>query len=205
MDLGDVEGLVIATYERAGLDPCRPAKPARLVRAVLGEDAIVRIDLKGAPAALFLQEGRPRIAVRSHVPAPYAAFYLLHELGHHQLRAAGYRGDEEERLADLFAACALAPRPAMAALYRAVGWDLEAMAAACTSTETWAALRIGEVLRIPLAAVSPRSVRVRGPEDWCWPAEDVIRRWARRAGPGMRRVAIGDGKGRSVVVAEEAA
>jgi hypothetical protein len=62
---------------------------------------------------------------------------------------------------------------------------------------------MGEVLSMPLAAVSPALVRVRGPDAFVWPDESTIRRWGRSPGPGLRKVVITDGRGRTALVAEE--
>lgn len=62
--------------------------------------------------------------------------------------------------------------------------------------------RLAEVLRTPLAAVGPLAVRVRGPEDWVWPDEPTLRRWAGgRAGRGVRKVRVTDRPARALLIA----
>jgi hypothetical protein len=43
----------------------------------------------------------------------------------------------------------------------------------------------------------------RAPE-WVWPDEQTLRQWAKRSGPGLRKVTLGDDRRRVVLEAEEA-
>jgi hypothetical protein len=202
MDPRDLEALGVEAYERHRLDPSTPISPAKLARLELGADSIVRAPLTtSGPARLFWHNGRRRIAVKSRLPAVYARFYVGHELAHHALERAGYVGEDLEQACDYLGAVFMAPRPAALRLHRAFGFDLGAIAKAVGSTQTWAALRLGEALVVPLVAVSPALVRVRGPEDWVWPDERTIRRAARAPTPGLRKVEITDGRGRVALVA----
>lgn len=82
--------------------------------------------------------------------------------------------------------------------------DLPELARAWRSTQTGALLRVGEVDDVPVAAIAPRLVRVRGGgDDFVWPGERELRRAARDGAPGLRKVAITDGRGRSALVAGE--
>ena len=197
-----LEGMADAAYREARMDPATPSV-VRLARALLGPDAIMRGPRPMQGAAALIRVGDDwRIYVTAALPAAYALFAVGHELGHWLLRREGYHGDDEEREADFLGGALLAPRSAFLAAYRAVGADFEKLAGAFRSTETGAALRLGEVLHLPLAVVSPALVRVRGPEEWVWPAEDVLRRWARRPAPGIRKVRLTDDPRRVVLDAE---
>jgi hypothetical protein len=208
LEAGDLEQLAAQTYERAGLDPARPVSPMRLARMLLGEDAITRpIALTGAPASLYYLNGTARIAVKKSVPIEYARFFVGHELGHLIVeKEGGYDGDDLEVCCDYFGAALMAPRAAIVAMQRSFGFDLPAIAHAAGSTQTWAALRCAEVLRMPLAVIAPK-IRVRGPDEWVWPDEDTLRRWARnpRSLPrGLAKTRLTDDDRRVVLLADDA-
>lgn len=205
MEQLELEGIAESAYEAAGMDPERP-HVTRLARALLGPNAIQRgpRPLHG-PAALVRVGAEWRIILARSLPTLYAVFAVGHELGHWLLARHGYVGDDEERAADFIAAALIAPRRAFRAACRALGDDLVALADAFHMTETGAALRLGEVERRPLAVVAPQRVRVRGPEEWTWPDEATLRRWARRPAPGLRKVQLRDDPRRVVLDAEAVA
>jgi hypothetical protein len=142
--------------------------------------------------------------IARHLPPLYAHFAIAHEIGHYLLRRARFVGDDEERAADYLGAALIAPRRAFLAARRAMGDDLPNLARTFGMTETAAALRLGEVCHVPLAVVAPQTVRVRGPEEWVWPDESTLRRWARGlAQPGIRKVRLTDDPRRVVLDAED--
>lgn len=202
MDLPTLEGIAIELHRRHGFDPERPPSTMRLARAMFGPGCIVRPPtmLGAAPSSTFVLAGARRICVRRTVPRDELAFYVAHELAHAELGQPHGAGAQIEAACDYLAAALIAPRPAVLALHRAFGWDLAAIAEEVVATQTWAALRLAEALLEPLAAVSPSLVRVRGPEEWVWPDEDTLRLWARRAGPGIRRIPVTDRPRRAVLV-----
>lgn len=199
----ELEGIAEAAYREAKLDLERP-HVTRLTRALLGSDAIQRGPRPiSGPAALIRVGDNWRIVLARALPPLYAVFAVGHELGHWLLARHGYAGDDEERAADYLAGALLAPRAAFIAARRAMGQDLPALAKTFSMTETGAALRLGEVVRVPLAVVAPATVRVRGPENWVWPAESTLRSWAKRAMPGLRKVRLTDDPRRVVLEAED--
>lgn len=204
MDLADLETIATSTYERHGFSPDRAVSTFKLARKIHGSDCIVRPHtLLGAyPASTTHLEGRPRFALRKTVPDDEAQFYIGHELAHDLLGLPHGKGAEIESACDYLAACLIAPRAAVVALYRAFGWDLRAIADEVVATQTWAALRLAETMREPLAAISPIAVRVRGPEEWVWPSEPEIRRMARRPGPGIKKIRVTDRPKRAVILAD---
>lgn len=123
-------------------------------------------------------------------------------LGHWLLRRHGYDG-ADEAAADYLGAALIAPRAAFVRAHRVHGDGLDKLADAFGTTETGAALRLGEVLRRPLAVVAPKTVRVRGPEEWTWPDEATLRRWARNPRPGLRKAKLGDDPRRVVLEVDE--
>lgn len=201
----ELEGIATAAYREAGIDPEKPSV-VRLAKTLLGEGAIERGPRPiGGPAALIRVGASWRIVVARSLPRAYALFAVAHELGHYLLRREGFRGDDEERAADYVGGALLAPRDAFLAARRAYGPDLGELARAFGTTETGAALRLGEVTGQPLAVIAPKIVRVRGPLDWVWPDEATLRRWARRPIPGLRKVRLADDPRRVVLDAEEIA
>lgn len=204
MDVGDLEALALQLYAELGIDPAEPPSLFQVARAWLGAGAVERPHaMAGPPAKAFRIGARDRIAVKASVPLEYAHFYIGHELGHLLLRRAGYVGDEEEACADYLGAALLMPRPAVVATYRAEGFAPEALAEAVVCTQTAAALRLAEALGLPLAAVSPANVRVRGPEAFVWPDEATVRAWAARPRPGLARVRLTDQPRRVALLADE--
>ena len=203
MEQLELEGIADAAYREAGLDPETP-HITRLARALLGPTAIMRgpRPIHG-PAALIRVKDDWRIVISRSLPAIYATFAVGHELGHWLLARSGYRGDDEEASADYLAGALLAPRRAFISAWRAMGDDFAALAETFSMTETGAALRLGEVLRVPLAVISPALVRVRGPDEWVWPAESVVRGWSRKGAPGLRKVRLTDDPRRVVLGVEE--
>lgn len=201
----ELEGIADGAYLDAGLDADQP-HVARLARALLGPNAITKAPRPiHGPAALVRIGDEWRIVIGRHLPPLYAHFAIAHELGHYLLRQHGYDGDDEERAADFLGAALIAPRRAFLAARRAVGEDLPDLARAFGMTETAVALRLGEVCHVPLAVVAPQTVRVRGPEEWVWPDESTLRRWARgRVQPGIRKVRLTDDPRRIVLDAEDA-
>lgn len=130
------------------------------------------------PRAYLARHGELRvIAFRASTPEPYAVHDVLHEVGHHANRICGVEDTEEG--ADFVAAALAMPGDEFARAVGAHGEDYAALAAAFGVTETSAALRIGEVMREPVAVVTPATVRVRGPEEWVWPDAGTVREWAR--------------------------
>lgn len=203
MDATDIEALAVDFYKRLGFDPEAPVDTFKLARKLLGPHAIERgVAIIGLPSRLFVVRGERRIAINKRLSVPYARFFAGHELGHVVFDDLGYREDDLEAACDMFGAAVMAPLPSVRAMLRAFGRDHEAIADEVGSTQTWAALRIAEYLRVPRAVVSPGLVRVRGPEEWAWPDESVLRRWARRPAPGIRKARLTDDPRRVILDAE---
>lgn len=203
--MSDAEQLAFDFYERNGCDPAEPVDPFTLTRKFLGPGTIIRAPgMVSGPAATFVIDGKRKIAIKRGVPIDQAAFFCAHELGHIVYDEMGYRGEDIEDQCDLFAGALLAPRPAMIRLYRAFGFDVEAIADEVGSTQTWAALRIGEVFHVPLVVVAPR-IRARGPESWVWPDAGTLRRWAQRlpVGMGLAKTRLKDDPRRTMIRADE--
>lgn len=203
-DAAEIEGLAVAFYERLSLDPKRPVDTFRLARKLLGAGGLVRgTSIVGLPAKLFMVNGERRIAVNRRLSVPYAQFFVGHELGHIVCDDMGYREDDLERVCDQFGAAVMAPIPAVCAMLRTFGPDHEAIADEVGSTQTWAALRVAECMKIPRAIIAPKKLYLRGPDDFVWPAEAELRRMARVPRPGVKRASLTDEPDRVVLDVDE--
>lgn len=194
IDIADLEGAAVEAYVRIGLDPSEPCATAKLARLVLRDPGvIVRGNLVGQIAATGWSMGAPKIMVRKSLPIEYAQHAIGHELAHFLLENEHACNDEIELACDYLGAALMCPLPAVMALYRAHGFDLSLVADEVVATQTWAALRLGEVLHIPLVVVA-NIIRVRGPEEQVWPAESVLRAWATARKPprGLTRMKMTD-------------
>jgi hypothetical protein len=205
VDAASLEAIALATYRRAKRDPGRPMSTFALARAVDVEVLRLR-DMAGAPAGRGTSNGKRFIAVKQRLPEAYARFFAAHELAHFLLDEEGYDAEDLETCCDYLGAALMAPRPAVIGLKSAFGLDPRAIAKEVGGTETMAALRVGEVLRIPLAVVAP-IVRVRGPEEWVWPSVPELRRLARLAPRklprGLAKTKLTDDPRRVLLVADD--
>lgn len=204
MDLWDHEGSALAVFREAGIDPAAPEGPHALARALLGRGGL-RYDwrpLVGAGCYQPPRGGRPEaIWLRPKLSVFREAWTIYHELAERHLYSE--RGDEHhERACTQLAACLRAPRAAFRELVRDVGFDLEELAEGAFCSQTSAALRWGETTSTPIVVVTPTTVRARGDEH-AWPEEPELRRLARATSfpRGVRRVSIGDARGRVAFVA----
>lgn len=212
MDLLHLEAIAVERYERLGLDPCEPVNTCSLARMMFRskDDRTPIVTrppslLGDRPGAVWWKGETPFIAVRRTVPLELVGHVVGHEAAH-LLLGRKHDGDPDlEAACDYLGACLMAPRPAMLALHRAFGWELGEIADEVVATQTWAALRLGEALRVPLAAISPVAVRVRGPEEWAWPDEPELRRLSRRPKPGIKKVCITDQRARCALICDEIA
>ncbi|NUP13808.1 MAG: ImmA/IrrE family metallo-endopeptidase [Polyangiaceae bacterium] len=209
MDLLHLESLAIEFYFRLGFDPAEPTDTFTLAKRYWQlkgwrSEVITRPPslLGDRPACLWWLRDEPSIALRRTVAIEIAQHMVGHELSHLILERPHDGTVMLERQCDYLGACLMAPRPAVARMFKAHGWKLRRIAQAVVATETWVSLRLGEALGFPLAAISPKLVRTRGPEDFVWPDEGTIREFARQPGPGLTKVRISDQPARIVLVAD---
>jgi hypothetical protein len=200
----EIEGLAVEFYKRLNLDPEQPVDTFRLARRLLGAQAIVKgTSLVGMPAKVFFVLGERKIAVNRKIPVPYQQFYVGHELGHIVCDEIDYAEDDLEQVCDHFGAAIMAPIPAISSLLRTFGRDHEAIANEVGSTQTWAALRVAEYLKIPRAIVTPQKLYTRGPDEWQWGSEQELRRLVRVERPGITKVRLTDDPRRVVIDVDE--
>lgn len=123
-----------------------------------------------------------------------------HELKHWWDRINGVIESTEES-ADMVGAALMMPSPSFADAVRRFGRNFSALARHFRATESSVALRLGEVQDVPLALVTPQSVRVRGPEFWEWGSQEFIRHVAKTGRPGVAVLRLHDDRRRTVVIA----
>lgn len=185
----ELEGAAEEAYRRAGFELDEGIDPVELAEALLGDGCVRAVHAAALPGAAALARvgGEWRIYVRGLVSAQTQRWAVAHELGHLLLGA-----DATEWACDAVAGALLAPRPAFTAVASTVGADWRTLASHFGSTESWAALRWGEVIREPVALVSPLSVRVRG-DAFTWPETDSgIRALAACGHPTVSCVRLSD-------------
>ncbi len=203
MEQLELEGIAEAVLHEGGQEDDDAPRLAQLVTTLLGPGAVEYAQLRG-DGALTRVGDRWRIYLRRGLSLERKAFALSHEIAEWWLRVReGYVGEDVEHGANYIAAAIMAPRRAFARSLRAHGHDFAELAADFRTTETHVALREAELADIPRAVVSPALVRVRGPHDWVWPNEGVVRRWARAGAPGVTKVRLTDDPRRIVLDVEE--
>jgi predicted transcriptional regulator len=200
----ELEGIAEALLREAGQDDDDVPRLAQLVTAHLGKNAVEYAPIRlGGDGALVRIREEWRIYIRRGLPVERRSFAIAHELAEWWLRVRErYQGEDVEHAANYIAAAVLSPRRAFRLALEQFGHDFRELAGAFRVTETHVALREAELARLPRAVVSPALVRVRGPEEWVWPDEAVVRRWARGAAPGLRKVRLTDDPRRVVLDAD---
>jgi len=163
-----------------------------LARRVLGgAGTVLTVHARALPgdAALATVNGERRIYLRSGLSPLRQRWAVAHELGHLALELDSSTRENEDAC-DAFAAALLLPRRAFQVALRETGVSYTKLAQWFVTTESCAALRLGEVTDVPLALVAPSRTRVRGAE-FGWPLE-------LRAGriPGVRRATLRDDRRR---------
>ncbi len=204
-DAAVLEYLSLALYEEAGEDPSEPVSPVRLAKRLIGADGVTfvpRSALHHDWAMLTKIAGRPRIVVRRDIPLAELGHTIAHELAHWALRRAQLLDAED--VCDYLAAALVAPAPAFRRALGLIGTSLPNLANAFRTTQSLVALRWAESTATPLALVRPGLVRVRGEREFPWPADRVVRTWARVAAPAsLARTRLTDDRRRVVLVARE--
>jgi hypothetical protein len=179
-------------YQLCGCDCSRPAPIATLAKCLGATIRAVPGSALPGDAALATVHGERRVYVRRGLPPQRLKFAVAHELGHLALGLDSSTLENEDQC-DALAACLLVPGTAFqAALSRRREWG--AIASCFGTSESFAALRFGEVTGVPLALVAPSRVRVRGAAyDWPSNLGEPI--------PGVRKIRIGDDSTRLALVA----
>lgn len=176
MDAGDLEGMADAVCALAGVDDEDQLYPSAIAKRLFGPGAVVASQGLRARGRLSLVDGLHSITVRASLRREQMEHTVGHELGHWILRRYGVSEDPQVEIAcDFIGAALVARRGIFRRAYRTR--SIEQLAFDFGTTETLAALRIGETIGTPIAVISPQVVRVRG-DVWEWPSEIEIRRGA---------------------------
>lgn len=197
----DVEGDAALLLEAFS----RPPSAKALAEHHMGKGAIVRWPGRpGGPDAELVQiDGRPRVAIRSHLDRIALRWAVCHEVAEWHLLRLDYRERDIEAVAEALTAALVMPREDFRAAMRELGRrDLRALAHEFMVTQTAAALRVGEAGFSPVAVVAPTHVHVRSDDDWAWPAEPELRRLAkaRRLPTDVARVTLTDDRRRRALL-----
>lgn len=201
MEQLELEGIAEAVLREGDQEGDDVPKIGPLVTTLLGVGSVeyAPIRLPGDGALVRIHDNW-RIFVRRGLPIERRAFAIVHELAEWWFRVRErYAGADIEDAANYVAAAIMAPRRAFTRALRAHGPNFIELASTFRTTETHVALRQAELAGLPRLVVSPALVRVRGPEDWVWPDESVVRRWARVSTPGIRKVRLTDDPKRVVL------
>lgn len=205
MEQLELEGIAEAILAEGGQEDDDVPRLVRLVAAHLGAGAIetAPVRLPGDGALVRVHEDW-RIYVRRGLSPERRSFAIAHELAEWWLRVRErYDGSNVEEAANYVAAAILSPRRAFRLAREHLGPDFAALAKTFRVTETHVALREAELAQMPRAVVSPALVRLRGPQEWVWPDETVVRRWARGTVRGVRKVRLTDDPRRVVLDADD--
>jgi hypothetical protein len=187
-----IEGEAGLMLKRSGDGDSEAPRVLDLARRVLGDSgALVTVHARALPgdACLVVVRGQRRIYLRRGLDPARQRWAVAHELGHVALGLdSSSRANEDA--CDAFAAALLLPRRAFQSALRQTGLSYTKLARWFVTTESCAALRLGEVTDVPLALVAPSRTRVRGAE-FGWPAELTSGRIQ-----GVRRATLRDDRRR---------
>ena len=152
----DVETAAREIYQRAQLDPASLPGMSKLADALqIGIFEAPRRGIWGQGVKVIVK-GRKSIWLAPRLPEVHRAHAIAHEIVEHEFPRQEH---DPEGFCDAVGAAVLAPRGAFASAARYVDEDLAKLAHAFRTTESCAALRLGEVLGVPCVLVS--RVRVR--------------------------------------------
>lgn len=189
---GDIEAVAGTLYRAAGFSLDVQAPPLQIAERLLGDGAI-----RTAPGESMASRGALvrigsawRVYLNADCDAQQKRFVLMHELSHWALP------DADEEACDRLAAALLLPRPAFLAAVARHGVRLPSLARRFGTTQSCAALRLGEATASPVALVTPLAVRKRGATHG-WPPDAALRADARL--PGLRQCRLSDATHRSMI------
>ena len=200
LSTADLEGCVESLYRLAECEEDEVLTPSSLAEQLFGARCVQRVPRMIEAGALARAGDRRFIGVRASLRGPAAEHVIGHELGHYALNLERYTGDDTERCCDYIGAAIMTRRRPFARSAAGRERDFAALASDWETTETMVALRVGEVMGLPVAVVTPQQVRARGGE---WPDERRLRELARTGGPGLARVRLTDDRRRVALIGEE--
>jgi len=198
------EGDADTLRRMAGLGADEVASPLWIARKLLGADAVRDVPMVGRYASLAKVRDRFLIAVNPRLSNLQYQWAVGHELGH-WLRGTSHSDREcEEQICNYVAAALVMPRVPFLKEVQRRGTAPAAMhqlALDFGTTDTSAALRIGETDGRPVAIVAPHRVFARGNVEW--PDESTVRRWAKKGAPGLAKARLVDDARRVVLIGDD--
>lgn len=202
LDEGDLEGCAESLYDLAGYDRDEVDAPTNVARK-LGV-RVIRVPRMRLLGCLSTVDGKLAIGVRAGLDDAREEHVIGHELGHWILRREGANavGEETERACDFIGASVMMRRQVFASRARGRERDFRQLAFDFAATQTMAALRVGEVLRVPIVVVAPHAVRARGEVHGL--DANRAREIARSGAPGLARIRLTDDRRRVALVGDEA-
>lgn len=187
MDVWEADAWADEIFSRAGVDQEREFRPSDVAKG-LGLTVYQGRGLKlPGHAALASWNGQRYIALRDGLSVEKARFAVLHELAEFVL--AGAHDESIEDACNAIAAALAMPHRRFSAAVQELGDAPAELAGMFHVTPTAAALRIGEVTRVPLVALTPSWHWVRGRE-WGWPGETELRRIAKAGHPAIKKISL---------------
>ncbi len=164
----EVERLAADARRVARVSPCEIVRAPLLIEALLGRNAVAIAPTLRTSACLTVHQGRYLILLRE--VSGDSNFDMMHEASHAILRGVvGYRGPNEERIANALAAAMLAPPEAVRQRRAAMTKKLAPLARAFGLSQTAMFLRLGEVCRDERAVVTRSGnilIRTQGAFPW---------------------------------------
>ncbi len=201
IDIALAEQLVEDGYRRSGVrDASAVLLPGQLIRLRYGVDSIAIVSGFEWKASVT-RVGRGRVfSVSDALSVLERRFCLSHELAHVVCEEAGFTGPNLEEMCDYIGAAFQTRLKPFSRRARELGANFRQLALDFGTTESWAALRFGEVTRHPLALVAPKTVRVRG-RVWEWGTVDEVRRMAVHGARGLAKANLSDDPTRIALLA----
>lgn len=176
-------------YSLARAGKCDVWRPSRVACAIFGPHAIALVPHQAQLGRLV---GR-RIYVRAGLPTQIEEWIIGHELGHYALSLTGREGLEAE--CDYIGAAIQMRRSIFAARMREVRHDFRTLAIDFATTQTSAAMRVGEISNRPIAVLTPTRVYTRG--ELAGMAAEHVRRLS--AAPDVRKTELTDAPHRTAL------
>lgn len=191
----DVERL----YAKALAGPAEVWRPSKMALVLFGSPGVVF--RAGIPELGWLaRRGSSRVVVvQGGLSRPILEWVVGHELGH-WIRGSAHGDPAEELACDYIGAAIQMRRSVFLARAKAVRGNLAQLALDFGTTQTSAALRLGELTTWGVAVVLPDRIYTRG--SLAKEPPEKLRQWSRSGLPGLRRAVLTDATDARVLLAE---
>lgn len=193
--LASIEGDARAFFQMAKVDPTNPPTFNALCRRTIRSypqrvRMIGRGDLTPGIGKKYI------LRVHVALPPEVAVWVIAHELAHWYYLETGFVGSQAELEArcDALGAAIVAPRPLFLSALRQHGHRVYKLARLFNTTQTLAALRIGEVTGRSVVAIRPRRTIVRG-EPFGWPHGPALAKAIRNPPPNVHPIKLDESYG----------